>query len=302
MPDNAPDCFFLWQVSPTVIFGRNQIGSREVDLDFCQRAGIEVYRRKSGGGCVFADPGNIMFSLVSRSRADINSLFTHYVNRIVRMLQSLGIDAYASSRNDILVSGRKVSGNAFYRTPRGSIIHGTMLFDSDLTLMSRALTPSAAKLASKGVPSVSSRVTMLSHHTTLSRPEFISRARAALATAEITLATPDIEAINTLAQPYFSDTWRWGFDRRSTPATPVRIEGAGEFLVDLRLDPASGRVASLNLAGDFLMKADIDSTLIAPLIGRRPEVLDLTEALAGINVADIIENLSTTQFIYLLIS
>ena len=112
MDEDGDDCFFLWQVKPTVIFGRNQIGSREVDLDYCSSHGIDVYRRKSGGGCVFANPDNIMMSYITRSGDSVDGTYARYTTMIVDMLASLGIEANASERNDILIDGRKVSGNA----------------------------------------------------------------------------------------------------------------------------------------------------------------------------------------------
>ena len=62
---SEPDCFFMWQVEPSVIFGRNQVMENEVNIDYCRANGIHIYRRKSGGGCVYADMDNVMLSLVT---------------------------------------------------------------------------------------------------------------------------------------------------------------------------------------------------------------------------------------------
>ncbi|MBQ0070145.1 MAG: lipoate--protein ligase family protein, partial [Bacteroidales bacterium] len=120
------DLFFMWQVNPTVIFGRNQVVQNEVNLDYCDAHGIEYYRRKSGGGCVYADMSNIMFSYITRSD-NVTTTFSQYTSAVVKMLKSLGLDASDNSRNDIMVNGLKVSGNAFYLIPGYSIVHGTML-------------------------------------------------------------------------------------------------------------------------------------------------------------------------------
>ena len=124
------DCLFLWQVEPTVIFGRNQLIESEVNLDYCREHGIQTYRRKSGGGCVYADMGNIMLSYITRDER-VNFTFNRYINLLALVLCRLGIDAKVTGRNDILIDGRKVSGNAFYHIPGRSIVHGTMLFDVD---------------------------------------------------------------------------------------------------------------------------------------------------------------------------
>ncbi|RKV70735.1 MAG: lipoate--protein ligase family protein, partial [Alloprevotella sp.] len=124
------ECFFMWQVRPTVIFGRNQLIENEVNLDYCREHGIETYRRKSGGGCVYADMNNIMFSYVNHGE-NITFTFDRYINMVVDVLRELGVEAYTSGRNDILIDGKKVSGNAFYHIPHRNIVHGTMLFDTD---------------------------------------------------------------------------------------------------------------------------------------------------------------------------
>ena len=84
--------FFMWQVDPTVIFGRNQLIEREVNIDYCRNNGIAVYRRKSGGGCVFADMSNIMFSYIVSSD-DVVTTFSSYTERVAAMLRSLGLNA-----------------------------------------------------------------------------------------------------------------------------------------------------------------------------------------------------------------
>lgn len=155
---NSDGLFFIWQVPPTVIFGRNQDMNAEVNVPYCREHGIAMYRRKSGGGCVFADKGNIMISYIKRC-SDVSALFSEYLEKLAEFLRSLGIDAEVSGRNDVLVDGRKVSGNAFSLKPNGvGIVHGTFLYDLDFSAMSAAITPSRAKLQSKGVKSVEQRV------------------------------------------------------------------------------------------------------------------------------------------------
>ena len=159
LQDIAPEgAFFIWQVDPTVIFGRNQDMKAEVDIAFCKSRNIAMYRRKSGGGCVFADRGNIMISYIKPCN-DVSVLFSEFLGRLAAFLCHLGIPAQVSGRNDVLVDGRKVSGNAFSLRPSGSgIVHGTFLYNLDFETMSKAITPSRAKLESKGVQSVNQRV------------------------------------------------------------------------------------------------------------------------------------------------
>lgn len=155
------DCLLLWQVGPTVIFGRNQNMEAEVNEPFCRQRGISVFRRKSGGGCVYADMGNLMISVVTGGN-DKSFLFDRFISSLALFLRKQGFDAWPSGRNDILVGGRKVSGSAFYSTGYRNIIHATLLCDEDLDTMQMAITPSEEKLRLKGIASVRQRVANLS--------------------------------------------------------------------------------------------------------------------------------------------
>ena len=110
------DAFFLWRVPPTVIFGRNQVMDAEVNLEYCKSHGVNVFRRKSGGGCVYSDLGNIMISYVTSSD-NVSQAFALYLERLCQALRSLGVDAAPSGRNDVMIAARKVSGNAFRQLP-----------------------------------------------------------------------------------------------------------------------------------------------------------------------------------------
>jgi lipoyltransferase/lipoate-protein ligase len=153
----SDDVFFTWRVPPTVIIGRNQVLEKEVNLPFCRSKGIKVFRRRSGGGCVYADYGNIMLSYVS-GRTDAPVLFDRYLSELASALSSLGLPAEKSGRNDILIEGRKVSGNAFQQLPSRSIVHGTLLYSADHEMMAEAIRPPLEKLGRHGVESVRQRV------------------------------------------------------------------------------------------------------------------------------------------------
>jgi len=155
------EAFFVWQSPPTVIIGRNQDLEVEVNLEYCREHGIDVVRRKSGGGCVYSDPGNIMISYISR-RGDVSEVFDRYLSGLVECLRSLGLDAVKSGRNDIMVSGFKVSGNALRQLPDRTIVHGAMLFSTDLDALENAIRPPVEKLERHGIQSVRQRVANLS--------------------------------------------------------------------------------------------------------------------------------------------
>ena len=155
--DSADEAVFFWKVRPAVIFGRNQQMSAEVNLSWCMEHGVQVFRRRSGGGCVYADSGNLMVSYISPG-VDVRSAFAKYLSMMTGALRKLGVEAEPSGNNDIVAYGRKISGNAFYTVAGKSIVHGTLLYDSDLDAMLSAITPSAEKLEKHGVASVRQRV------------------------------------------------------------------------------------------------------------------------------------------------
>ena len=152
--------FFTWIVRPTVIYGRHQSAEVEVNEDYCVSHGIEVVQRKSGGGCVYADEGNLMISFITPSKHS-EQVFTETLLLIRNALASKGIPAVTTAHNDIMVGEKKVSGWACYTTPTGTIVHGTMLYDVNLEALQQAITPTPEKLNKHGVASVRQRVVNL---------------------------------------------------------------------------------------------------------------------------------------------
>ena len=153
----AETTFFTWIAPPTVIYGHHQSAEAEVNETFCREHGIAVVQRKSGGGCVYADRGNLMLSLISPSTHS-EQVFGDFLRMIQDVLQSAGLPAVTTAHNDILIDGRKVSGCASFKASTGTIVHGTLLYDVDIETMMRAITPSQKKLTKHGVASVRQRV------------------------------------------------------------------------------------------------------------------------------------------------
>jgi lipoic acid synthetase/lipoate-protein ligase A len=161
----AEPMLFTWIVSPTVIYGRHQSAEVEVNEAYCREHGIAVVQRKSGGGCVYADEGNLMISFISPSTHS-EQVFAQFLAMVAQALQAKGLPAVTTAHNDILVDGRKVSGCACFTAPTGTIVHGTLLYDVNLEAMLAAITPTTAKLAKHGVASVRQRVANLRELTT----------------------------------------------------------------------------------------------------------------------------------------
>lgn len=200
----ADDYLLLWQVAPTVIFGRNQHLESEVDADYCRRHGIAMYRRKSGGGCVYADQSNLMLSFVTPTE-DVGFAFNRYVNMLLLVLRKLGIDAVGTSHNDVLIGDRKVSGTACYKLPDRTIVHGTLLYDTDMDHMLHAITPSAEKLGAKGIQSVRQRITLLKDHTEAGLEEVKSLILKTLCDDELCLTDDAIKEVEQIERQYHEE-------------------------------------------------------------------------------------------------
>lgn len=154
------EAFFCWRTRPCVIFGRNQDMEAEVNVPYCLEHGIDMWRRKSGGGCVYSDEGNLMLSYIVKG-GDVRTAFESYLQKLASALRGLGIPAVTTSHNDVLVDGHKVSGNACFVENGVCIVHGTLLYDVDFDRLEKAITPSQEKLSSHGVKSVRQRVANL---------------------------------------------------------------------------------------------------------------------------------------------
>ena len=313
------DCFFMWQVDPTVIFGRNQLIENEVNLDYCRRHGIDVQRRKSGGGCVYADMGNVMLSYITRDES-INLSFNRFVNMIALVLCKLGIDARATGRNDIMIprtdtgmadkhgnggqtqtdSGmRKVSGTAFYHLAGASVVHGTMLYDTDMRHMVGAITPSDEKLVSKGVESVRQRIALLKDYTDISLEEFKTFVRSTLCSETRTLTSDDVRAIETIQQEYLSDEFIYGKNPAYTTIKKEHINGVGEL--EVRLEIKNNKIKRINILGDYFLVGDLDGQLLRPLRGVAFDEAALAAAVPE-HLEQIIRNLKKEDFIRLILN
>ena len=196
-----PDCFFMWQVAPTVIFGRNQVVENEVNLEYCREHDIRVVRRKSGGGCVYADMDNLMLSMVTDGD-NVGFTFNRFVTMIQLALHKIGVTATSTAHNDIMIGDRKVCGTAFYQLPGRSIVHSTMLYDTNMQHMLNAITPSAEKLEKKGIQSVRQRITLLKDHTPLSLNEIKQKIRDTLCDGELVLTEEQVAGIEEIEQTY----------------------------------------------------------------------------------------------------
>lgn len=305
------EAFFVWQVPPTVIFGRNQVMEAEVNLAYCSANGVRLFRRKSGGGCVYADMGNIMVSYITDS-TDVAFSFDRYMQRLSLVLRKAGLEAERSGRNDILVGGRKVSGNAFFHRSDASIVHGTLLFDSDFEAMTAAITPSRDKILSKGVNSVRQRVTNIREELAAcasplaARLSDIGKFKDFLIGSlrgndrEITLSEDDVRKIGEIEKSYLDPGFLRGRRHGWSVERETRIEGCGQVGISVGID--GDRFGELKLSGDyFTVREGLDELLSRRLAGKAVNAENVAAALEGIDPREYIMNLGAEDLAALIL-
>ncbi len=292
------DYFFDWRVPPTVVVGRNQLIHNEINIAYCKEHGVHLCRRKSGGGAVYADTENIMFSYISGNTQAADA-FTAYMTRMADLLKGLGIEASVSGRNDIIIDGHKVSGCAFYNVNNRAILHNCLLYASQLEHLAGALTPSKEKLQSKGVKSVVSRVSNVSDYTDLSIDAFISYVRQQMCGAEeVVLTEDDLKGVAKIQAEISSDDWIYGKNPAYAVYRRERFAHVGTMEASLRLK--NDTIEAMQIAGDYFAPGDVESEIIQPLKGVAFNREAVEKALAGKNLSLVIRGLTLPQFLQLL--
>ena len=292
------DYFIGWRVNPTVMLGRNQLIDNEVNTDYCKEHKIDIFRRKSGGGCIYADKGCIQFSYISRA-VNANEAFAAYMQRMADLLKGLKIDAQLSGRNDILINGTKVSGCAFYQLSNRSILHNSLLFDTQLDHLSNALTPAKEKLQSKGVASVRQRVTNVATYTQLDILAFMDYVRQEMCGTEVLeLTEEDMKEVAEIEKELASDDFVYGKNPKYSLIRKHRFEGVGTLEAHIELK--NNIIGSINMVGDYFLLGDIDHDFLSLLKGCEFTREAVEERLENIDLSTIIRGLKLRQFLRLL--
>ncbi len=294
----------LWQNDNAIIVGKHQNTLAEINEPYVREHGICVVRRLSGGGAVYHDLGNLNFTFIVDA-GDTATLDLHlFCLPIVRTLHALGVEAEVNGRNDITIEGKKFSGNSQYLKEGRVMHHGTLMFNSNLSVVADALHVDADKIQSKGVKSVRSRVTNVLPY--LPQPVSLPEFRAALLQnilaqtpgTEYVLTAQDNEAIEKLRTERYA-TWEWNYGR--SPACTMlkkqRIEGCGT--VEAYFSIKGGVIESLAFRGDFF-SVDDPELLAARFIGARPEPEVYQELLRDTDVSQYFHGITKEAFLRLL--
>lgn len=204
------DIFLLWQNQTSITLGRNQNIYEEVVLSYIHEHQIPVVRRISGGGCVFHDLGNVNFSYITKNKNKISN-YELMTKDIIRILNELGIPAEFVPKSDIRIDGYKISGNAQYIYQDKLLHHGTLLFNSNLSFLQKALKSPTKTTQSLSVKSNRSQVTNIATYTHLTLDELLTIIKEKLQLEPIKLSLDDLNKINELAMTkYKSEAWNYG--------------------------------------------------------------------------------------------
>jgi lipoate-protein ligase A len=295
------DCFMLWRNRPAIIVGRNQNTAEEINAAFVSERGIAVVRRLSGGGAVYHDLGNLNYTFVSPDSRHAFD-FARFAQPVLAALRGLGVAAEFSGRNDLLIDGRKFSGNAQYVQGGKVLHHGTLLFDSDLTVLGRALAVRPDKFAGKGIKSVASRVTNIAPH--LPAPLTIDAFAAALAghvreafaSADAAFTAEDHAAARALAADKYG-RWEWNYGK-SAPYNFSNCQRFAGGLVECRLFVEGGVIRTAKIYGDFFGNRDIGE-LEQALAGVRHHPEAVARALAAADLAQYFAGISRDELLTL---
>ena len=296
--------FLLWQNDNAVIVGRHQNTLAEVNEPYIRENGIRVVRRLSGGGAVYHDMGNLNFTYIQDSASGIQLDLAMFCRPLAEAISALGASAEVNGRNDITIDGRKFSGNAQYVKEGRVMHHGTIMFDSDLSIAGLALTPDPEKVAAKGVKSVRSRMTTVREHLPgdISLAEFkkllLEKLFAGQPMEQYTLTQQDIASIEKLRDERYG-TWDWNYGG-SPPCDLTRkkrVEGCGT--VECRFHIRDGRICEAAFRGDFFSAKD-PSLLAERFTGLRPTAEDYQKALEGVDVSEYFSGMSIDAFLDIL--
>lgn len=301
------DTYLLFYVNePSIIIGRNQNTVEEINTEYVDKKGIKVVRRLSGGGAVYHDLENLNFSFITKDDGDSFHNFAKFTKPLVDVLNELGVPAKLEGRNDLVVEGRKISGNAMYSTKGRMFSHGTLMLDSEIEEVVKALNVNKAKIESKGIKSIRSRVANIS--------EFLDEKVSIETFKELILKYVfDVEDVKDVPQYELTDEdwenvhkisenryqkWEWNFGK----SPKFNVQQSHKFasgLLDVRLDVKKGIIENCIIYGDFFGLGDV-SVLENKLTGVRHERKAIEEALKDIDVPYYLGKISEEDLINLI--
>lgn len=303
--DLKEDYVILWINGPAIIVGKNQNSLEEINQDYVDENGIKVVRRITGGGAVYHDLGNLNFSIISMTSGPETIDFKKYNIPIVKSLEKLGINSELSGRNDITIDGKKFSGIAQSVWKKRVLNHGTLLFDTKLDVLSKALNVKQDKIESKGVKSVKSRVTNIKPYMTVDVDIYGFRdlllknifEMEGLQPEEYKLSETDLENIQKLYEEKYS-TWEWNYGE--SPKFNYQNYKRFPFgSIDVRFNVVNGLIKDSKIYGDFFGTADV-ALLQEKLNGVKYEKTEVQKAIENEPLEKYFGNITKEEFLELM--
>ncbi|TCN27957.1 lipoate--protein ligase [Mesobacillus foraminis] len=299
------ETYLLFYINePSIIIGKNQNTIEEINTDYVEKNGIHIVRRLSGGGAVYHDLGNLNFSFITKDDGDSFHNFRKFTEPVVQALKKIGVNAELSGRNDLIVEGRKISGNAQFSTRGRMFSHGTLMFNSEIENVVSALKVKKDKIESKGIKSIRSRVANISEflQEKMSVEEFRSLLLKNIFSdsneiPEYELTDSDWEKIRELSKERYQN-WDWNYER----SPKFNLQHSHRFPVgqiDVRLEVNKGRIENCKIYGDFFGVGDVGE-IEENLTGVKYERASLESALENINIQHYFGNVSKEEFLNLI--
>lgn len=303
--DIDKDPFLLFYINePSIIIGKNQNTVEEIDTDYVDVNGIHVVRRLSGGGAVYHDLGNLNFSFITKDDGDSFRNFKKFTEPVVQALAEMGVKAELLGRNDILVEGRKISGNAQFSTNGRMFSHGTLMFDTEIERVVSALKVRKDKIESKGIKSIRSRVANISEF--LEEPMTIEQFRMNVLKSIFggeekiqyrELTDDDWTNIHALsAERYANWDWNYGKSPKFNMQHSHRFPVGG---IDVRLNVNKGMIEDVNIFGDFFGVGEV-AVIEESLKGVQYDRQSMGEALAAIDIPTYLGGITKEDFLQLI--
>lgn len=298
------DYLLFYINEPSIIIGKNQNTIEEVHAPYVESNGIHVVRRLSGGGAVYHDLGNLNFSFITTNDGNSFHNYRKFTQPVIDALKKLGVEAELTGRNDIQVGNRKISGNAQFAVRGRMFSHGTLLFDTEMEAVVSALKVNAAKIESKGVKSIRSRVANIREF--IHEPMSIEAFRRHLLESifgggdipQVALTEADWAGVQCLREERYGNwDWNYGYSPRCNWERSQRIEGVGTL--DVRLFIEQGKIQDATFFGDFFGTADVEGLqrLLTGTFFRRDAV---EEVLIPVDISAYFGKLEQEDFLKLL--
>ncbi len=289
------DIFILWQNESTVVIGKNQNVNCELDFNFVIENNIHIARRITGGGAVYHDLGNLNYSFISTTGKE-GIDFAYFTKPVIDVLTSLGVKAELTGRNDIEVEGKKISGNAQYTSNGRTLHHGTLLFDTDLSVLDKVLHVDEEKIKSKAIKSTRARVTNLKSLIPInSMEEFIDAITASVVlkySPEI-IQVPSDRYIDELEARNKSEEWLFPKSSYLSSYTVKRKKKYDFGLIEAVMLMNGDIISDIKIYGDFFGTADV-VRLESEIKGKNITDISLSRSF---DVSEYIAGMSYDEFI-----